>query len=86
MLALSTEHHPEPFLWRLLVDRRHQRRGIGRKALDLVEAEMVSCGDTTLLVSWEEGKGSPAPMYLQRGFATTGNIVDGETEARKQLV
>jgi hypothetical protein len=46
----------------------------------------VSRGDTTLLVSWEEGKGSPAPMYLQRGFATTGNIVDGETEARKQLV
>ena len=29
MLTAVTEHHPEPYLWRLLIDRRHQRRGIG---------------------------------------------------------
>ncbi|MEX0795943.1 MAG: GNAT family N-acetyltransferase [Acidimicrobiia bacterium] len=85
MLALSTEHHPDPYLWRLLVDRRHQRRGVGGQALDLVEAEMRARGDSTLYVSWEEGKGSPAPMYLKRGFETTGRIVEGETEAKKQL-
>lgn len=85
MVALSTEHHPDPYLWRLLIDRRHQRRGIGGKALDLIEAEMRARGDTTLYVSWEEGKGSPAPMYLKRGFETTGRIVGGETEAKKRL-
>ncbi len=85
MLALSNEHHPDPFLWRLLIDRRHQRRGIGSKALDLVEAQMRSRGDSTLFVSWVEGKGSPAPMYLKRGFETTGRIVDGEIEAKKPL-
>jgi RimJ/RimL family protein N-acetyltransferase len=85
MLALSTEHHPDPYLWRLLVDRRHQHRGIGGRALDLVEDEMRARGDSVLSVSWSEGKGSPAPMYLKRGFETTGRIIDGETEAKKQL-
>jgi RimJ/RimL family protein N-acetyltransferase len=86
MLALRTEHHPEPYLWRFLIDRLHQRRGIGKRALDLVEDEVRSMGDSTLLVSWVEGKGSPGPMYVTRGYEPTGRIVDGETEARKQLV
>ena len=33
MVAEVTEFHPEPYLWRLLIDRRHQRRGIGSAAL-----------------------------------------------------
>ncbi|MGF1617881.1 MAG: GNAT family N-acetyltransferase [Acidimicrobiia bacterium] len=85
MLALTTEHHPEPYLWRLLIDRLHQRRGVGSRALDLVEDEVRAMGDTTLLTSWEEGRGSPAPMYRKRGYEPTGRIVDEETEARKQL-
>ncbi len=85
MLALTTEHHPEPYLWRLLIDRLHQRRGVGRRALDLIEDEVRAMGDTTILTSWVEGKGSPAPMYLKQGFEPTGRIVDGEIESRKQL-
>lgn len=85
MLALSTQHHPDPYLWRFLVDRRHQRRGIGRRALDLVEDEMRARGDTSLYVSWATGKGSPAPMYLARGYEPTGEIHEGEIEARKPL-
>ncbi|MBA2317379.1 MAG: GNAT family N-acetyltransferase [Euzebyales bacterium] len=30
-LALRTPHHPEPYLWRLLIDRLHQRRGLGHR-------------------------------------------------------
>jgi RimJ/RimL family protein N-acetyltransferase len=85
MLALRTDHHPEPYLWRLLIDRRHQRRGIGGRALDLVSEECRGMGDSTLLTSWVEGKGSPRPFYLRHGFEPTGKIVDEETEARKQL-
>ena len=85
MVAVTTEHHPEPYLWRLLVDRRHQRRGIGGQALDLVEEECRQMGDTTLLTSWVDGKGSPAPFYRARGYQATGRIVDGEIEGRKQL-
>ena len=86
MLALTTEHHPEPYLWRLLVDRRHQRRGIGGMAMDLVEEECRQMGDKALLTSWVDGKGSPAPFYRARGFEETGRIVDGEIEGRKSLV
>ena len=85
MLARTTPHHPEPFLWRLLIDRLHQHRGIASRALELVANECRAMGDSTLLVSWVEGKGSPRPFYLERGFVPTGRVVDGETEARLQL-
>lgn len=82
MLAQSTDHHPEPYLWRLLIDRLHQRRGIGERVLDDVIAECKAAGDSALLTSWVEGRGSPAQFYLRYGFEATGKIVDGETEAR----
>ena len=85
MLALTTEHHPEPYMWRLLIDRRHQRRGVGTATLDLVAAECRAMGDRTLLTSWVPGRGSPKPFYLARGFEPTGQIVDGETEGRLVL-
>ena len=85
MLALSTEHHPEPFLWRLLIDRLHQRRGIGARILELLEAECLAMGDESLLTSWGEGKGSPRAFYLAHGFVPTGSVVDDETEGRKRL-
>lgn len=82
MLALSSEHHPEPYLWRLLIDRMHQRRGIGRRIIELVVDFCKERGDTSLLTSWEEGIGSPRPFYEGLGFEVTGQIVDEETEAR----
>lgn len=82
MLALPTASHPEPYLWRLLVDRMHQRRGIGTHALDLAVDVCRGMGATSLLTSWGEGKGSPAPFYRSYGFEPTGRIVDEETEAR----
>lgn len=82
MVALSNEHFPEPFLWRLLVDRLQQRRGVGRKILDLIVADCRARGDTTLVTSWSEGKGSPRPFYESYGFVATGGIIDDETEAR----
>ncbi len=86
MLALTTQHHPEPYLWRLLIDRMHQRRGIATRALDLVAEECRAMGDTALLTSWHGGRGTPEPFYLARGFERTGRVVDGEPEARKLLV
>ena len=82
MLALATISHPEPYLWRLLIDRLHQRRGIGGRVLDLIRDECRAIGNTTLLTSWVEGKGSPALFYRRYGFDPTGRVIDGETEAR----
>lgn len=85
MLAVRTEHFPEPYLWRLLIDRLHQRRGIGGRVLELVAEECRRMGDKTLTTSWSTGKGSPEPFYRTHGFKPTGRLVDHETEARKHL-
>ena len=72
----------ESYLWRLVVDRMHQRRGIGRRVLDLVVEQSRSWGDTSMTVSWVPGKGSPEPLYLARGFVPTGLEHDGELQGR----
>ncbi len=81
MVAAPTPTNPYPFLWRLLIDRMHQRRGIGTKVLDLLVDHYRTAGTEKLLVSWEAGKGSPAPLYLAFGFVVTGQEEDGEVVA-----
>ena len=76
---------PEPELSRLLIDRRHQRRGIGARALDAVIDECRQMGAGSLTVHWAAGRGSPQPFYERAGFITTGSIIAGETEARLVL-
>jgi ribosomal protein S18 acetylase RimI-like enzyme len=82
MFADITEHHPEVYLWRLLVDRMHQRRGIGRAIIDQLQRLLTERGQHTLLTSWGEGQGSPRRFYEGLGFVPTGRVVEGETEAR----
>lgn len=85
MAAAMTETHPNPYLWRLLVDRMHQRRGIGSAALDRFEEWCREQGATAIEVSWAEGPGSPAPLYRARGYEPSGLTEHGETHAIKQL-
>lgn len=85
MVALDVPDQPEPFLWRLLIDRMHQRRGIATKALNLVEDEMRSLGHSAWKTSWVPGRGSPGPFYLSRGFEETGEMEGDEVVGRKQL-
>lgn len=85
MASETTEAHPNPYLWRFLIDRMHQRRGVGSAALDEFEQWCRDQGASRIEVSWVEGPGSPAPMYRARGYVPTGIIDDGETHAIKQL-
>lgn len=78
MVALGDSRGRDPFLWRLLVDRRHQRRGIGRQVLRLLYAELVRHGASGVTVSWVPGKGSPEPFYRAEGFVPTGEVRGGE--------
>jgi RimJ/RimL family protein N-acetyltransferase len=82
MMTAVTEHHREPYLWRLLIDRRHQRRGIGDRVVELLVDSLRDAGHTSLLVSWHPGPGGPEPFYLARGFVPTGVVTDDEIEAR----
>ena len=86
MIAERTEAHPVTFLWRLLIDRRHQRRGIGERALDLIAGKLLTDGEHRLLTSWVPGRGSPESFYRRLGFEPTGVVIDGEIEAGVELV
>ena len=85
MIAEVTDAHPEPYLWRLLIGRLHQGRGIGRRAVETLIERLRDEGLGSLITSWGEGPGSPRPFYERFGFVPTGEIVDGETEARLVL-
>ena len=64
------------FLWRLLIDARHQGRGYGRATIDAV-ADYVRArpNGKVLLTSCQAGEGSPQPFYLHYGFEKTGIVM-----------
>ncbi|MGB8859818.1 MAG: GNAT family N-acetyltransferase [Ilumatobacteraceae bacterium] len=84
-LANCSFTHDETYLWRLLIDRWHQRRGIGTEVLRLITERTRATGHSTLTVSYGEGPGSPGPLYRGFGFVPTGEIVADETVARLTL-
>lgn len=74
--------HPEPYLWRLLIDRFHQRRGIGSAALGLLIQELRSQGHHSLTLSYGIGPGSPEGFYRRYGFVPTGELDEDEVVAK----
>jgi diamine N-acetyltransferase len=83
-VMLSWDVTPAPgifgpwFLWRLLIDERHQRRGYGRAALDLIVDLVRAEGATELLTSYQPGEGEPWPFYEKFGFRSTGEVDGSE--------
>lgn len=84
MLSVKPEL-PEYFLWRFLVDARHQRSGIGSAALGLVIGHVRSLGAKEFFTSDVPGEGSPGPFYEKHGFAPDGRVEDGEVVLRLVL-
>jgi len=67
------------YLWRLLIDRRHQGRGHGSAALGLVVDYLRTRPDArVLLTSVVPGPASPLGFYLGQGFRATGEVHQGE--------
>jgi diamine N-acetyltransferase len=67
------------YLWRLLIDERHQRRGYGTAAIDAIVAYLKGRpGADELLVSCGQGEGSPCPFYERYGFVATSAVHEGE--------
>ena len=69
-VMLSWDVTPQPpaiighwFLWRLIVDQRHQRRGIGRAIVDQVVRLIRAEGATELLTGHGMGEGDPGGFY-----------------------
>jgi diamine N-acetyltransferase len=77
----------EYVLWRFMIDRRHQGKGHGRAALELVIAHVKSRpGAAALYTSHVPGQGSPGPFYERMGFGYTGEADDdGELTMKLDL-
>jgi diamine N-acetyltransferase len=74
-------------LWRLMIDQRCQRQGLGRRTLDLVRAHIVAMegGFTRLLSSFVPGLDGPEKFYLSCGFTKTGRHWNKGTEVEIAL-
>jgi RimJ/RimL family protein N-acetyltransferase len=84
-LADCSATHDEPYVWRLIIDRWHQRRGIGTRVLQAAADRTRAAGHHTLLIAFGDGPGSPGPVYRAFGFEPIGEVVDGEVVARLAL-
>jgi GNAT superfamily N-acetyltransferase len=74
------------FLWKLIVDERHQGRGIGRAIVERVVELIRVEGATELLTSHVIGDGGPDGFYERLGFAPTGAFdPEGERILRLDL-
>ncbi len=80
MLSDSTLLTPAPApaqlsLWRFMIDRRYQKAGFGRKALELVVAHArTRPGIDAIYTSYVVGPHGPMDFYLSFGFRHTGEI------------
>jgi diamine N-acetyltransferase len=77
---------PKLILWRLMIDHRYQKRGIGRKVIGLILDYARSKGCfSDLLTSYVPGEGSAGGFYLSLGFQPTGEVDEGEIVVKYSL-
>jgi GNAT superfamily N-acetyltransferase len=91
MLSWNVEPQPPEingpwFLWKLLIDHRHQGKGYGREVVRQIVELVRSHGATELLTSHVPGEGGPAGFYAQLGFVPTGELdLGGEIILRRSV-
>jgi histidinol dehydrogenase len=66
------------YVWRLMVDARYQRLGLGRLAMAWVIAEARRLGLREVGLSHVMQPGHAGPFYEKLGFCYTGVVKDGE--------
>jgi diamine N-acetyltransferase len=67
------------FLWRFMIDGRHQGEGYGRAAIALWLESLPAQGYKRARLSYVPGAAGPHGFYLARGFRDTG-----ETRAKDE--
>ncbi len=65
-------------VWRLLVDARHQGRGIGRRAMAWIVDEARRMGLPAVGLSHAQEAGHAGPFYEKLGLRYTGEVDDDE--------
>jgi len=79
---------PHYYFWRLLVDKNHQRRGIGREivrqVMDTIKAHPNGPA-AYCYVSYEPNNIGSKTTFAHYGFEEDGRVIDGEVVARYAL-
>lgn len=85
--AVAPEEPGVCFLWRFMVDARHQRRGYGAAALAQLVAHVATLpGVHSFATSYVPGEGNASPLYRRFGFVDTGEVDgDGERAMRRPM-
>ena len=79
IMLYDNPEDPEYFLWRLMIAAPHQGKGYGRQAIEhLIAYVKTRPNAKELLVSCDQGEGSPEGFYRRLGFARNGNVEDEE--------
>jgi diamine N-acetyltransferase len=78
---LMTSEAPEKgeyFLWRLMVDARHQGKGYGRRAVELLIERIANLQNAKVLwASHLKEDGDAGGFYRKLGFEYTGETIQG---------
>ena len=70
----------EFYVWRFMIDERHQGHGYGRRAVELLVDEARSDGAKRITLSVVPGEHSALDFYSRLGFTQTGKEHGGELE------
>jgi len=86
MYALDRDEH-EYWVYRLMIDKNHQRKGFGREAMRLlIEHIKKEAPDRDrLFISFEPTNEGAKRLYTSLGFVPDNREVDGETVYRLNL-
>ncbi|MBU1226952.1 MAG: GNAT family N-acetyltransferase [Actinobacteria bacterium] len=80
VMVYENPEESEYFLWRFMIDHRHQGKGYGRAALSqVIERIRGLPAATRLLTSYLPGEGSPGGFYHRMGFVDNGDEDEGES-------
>ncbi|KQU96963.1 acetyltransferase [Ensifer sp. Root31] len=72
---------PGVYLWRFMIARPFQGKGIGKKAIELVVRDLKARGIRELYTSCGLGEASPEGFYKGLGFVLTGDSYGEEPGA-----
>ena len=87
MYALDEDDH-QYWIYRLMIDQRHQRKGYGRAAMELLIDRIRGLSDeehTCVLISFEPENQIAKRLYESLGFVSDGRIMYGEVVYRLRL-
>jgi GNAT superfamily N-acetyltransferase len=86
-LMLSDDDEKQRYyLWRFMIDRRHQRLGFGRAAMALLEDYVrTRPAGERIYLSYVPGIGGPHAFYTSVGYRETGVEHGGEREMVKEI-